>query len=106
MKTYRLIAILTLVLGGHSFAVAAHAADAESVEAILEQAQAVHGQALALEHGWSVTQPFIDDARAALAAGDEDSARALAERALLTAEKSLEQAKTESTAWKERVLGR
>ena len=80
-------------------------ADAAGVEALLDRARAVHEQALALEHGWAVTEPFMEQARQALADGDVDGARELAARALLTAEKSLEQAQVEAEAWKGRVLG-
>ncbi len=82
------------------------AADRAVVEDTLERAEAVYERALALEHGWSVTRPLMDDVRAALAAGDEAAALVAAERALLTAEKSLEQALAEAEAWRDRVIGR
>ena len=72
----------------------------------LERADTIHQQALAQEHGWSVTEPLMDEARAAMAAGDEDLAQALADRALLTAEQSLKQAQAEKSAWQTRVVGR
>ncbi len=65
------------------------AADRASVEETLARAEQIHAEALELEHGWSVTEPFIEEARAALEAGDTESAAAIAERALLTAEQSL-----------------
>lgn len=71
--------------------------------ATLAKADAVYEKALALGHGWSVTQPLIDEAHAALAGGDQLKAQALADRALLTAEQSLEQAEREQTAWRSRV---
>ena len=81
-------------------------ADQATVEDTLARAEVAHEQALALEHGWSVTRPLMDEARAALAAGDDAAALAAAERALLTAEKSLEQAHAEADAWQGRVIGR
>ncbi len=83
----------------------APAADVAEIEALLTRAQAAYEQALALEHGWAVTEPLMEQARQALAGGDPDAARELAARALLTAEKSVEQAQTEAEAWKGRVLG-
>lgn len=71
---------------------------------IIERATAIHQEALAAEHGWSVTVPLIAEARAAIAAGDE-RAQALAERALLFAERSLVQAEQEKQAWHARVPG-
>lgn len=69
----------------------------------LERATTAYEQALALEHGWSVTEPLMEEARQALAEGDDTRALELAERALLTAEMSLKQARKESTNWKDRV---
>ncbi len=98
--------VSALVLNLPAAAAAAAAADDRAdVEATLARAASAHEQAMALEHGWSVTQPFIDEARAALDAGDMERAAAAADRALLTAEKSLEQARVEAQAWQDRVLG-
>jgi len=72
--------------------------------AILERATLIHKQALAKEHGWSVTATLIAEAQAAMVAGDE-RAQELAERALLCAEQSLEQAEREQHSWRARVLG-
>ncbi|WOJ92693.1 hypothetical protein R0135_12980 [Congregibacter variabilis] len=92
----------SLLLSLSLSAAAAFAGPAET----LERASAIYEQALAQEHGWSVTQPLIDEAREAMAAGDEDRAQALADRALLTAEQSLKQARDEKNAWQARVVGR
>jgi hypothetical protein len=46
------------------------------------------------------------EARAALEAGDVAGAQAIADRALLTAEQSLEQARKERDAWSDRVVQR
>ncbi len=80
-------------------------ASADEVEDLLARAAAAHEQALALEHGWAVTEPFMEQARQALADGNVDAAHELAQRALLTAEKSVAQAQSEAEAWKGRVLG-
>jgi hypothetical protein len=74
--------------------------------ATLARASAIHQQALAQEHGWSVTEPLIIEARAAIEAGDVEHAQTLADRALLVAEQSLKQAEDEKTAWQARVVGR
>ncbi|MFK8042627.1 hypothetical protein [Congregibacter sp.] len=74
--------------------------------ATLDRASELHQQALALEHGWSVTEPLIAEARAAMDAGNADQAQALADRALLVAEQSLKQAEDEKSAWQTRVVGR
>lgn len=74
--------------------------------ATLERANLIYQQALAEEHGWSVTEPLMEEARAALAAGDSEAAQALADRALLTAEQALKQARDESSAWQARVVSR
>lgn len=70
------------------------------------QAASIYEQALAREHGWSVTQPLIQAAREAAAAGDEVLAQELADRALVTAEQALKQAEVEESAWRSRVVGR
>ncbi|EAQ98271.2 hypothetical protein [Congregibacter litoralis] len=72
----------------------------------LARAMDIHQQALAEEHGWAVTEPLMEEARAALEAGDPEQAQMLADRALLVAEQSLKQAQSEKTAWKTRVVGR
>ncbi len=102
MKLHKAFAAtaLALMVSGPSFG-----ADKASVEETLARAEQIHAQALELEHGWSVTEPFIEEARAALEAGDMESAAAIAERALLTAEQSLKQGQEEKTAWQDRVLG-
>lgn len=71
---------------------------------MLERATAIHKQALAQKHGWSVTAPLIAEAQAAISAGD-GRAQELAQRALLCAERSLEQAEQEKHIWQSRVLG-
>jgi hypothetical protein len=80
------------------------AASDDEVLAVLELAEARYSEALALEHGWSVTEPLMQEAREALAAGDSEAALELAERALLTAEQALRQADEEKRAWQQRAL--
>ena len=95
-----------LVLSAAAAAVPVLADTSDEVRAMLEHARAAHDQALALEHGWAVTEPLIEEARAALAAGDLEAAQEHAERALLTAEKALTQARSERDAWADRVVQR
>lgn len=80
-------------------------ADEQQVMATLEQAELQHARAVELEHAWSTTTTLMDEARSALASGDVEAAQSLAERALLTANKAIEQAETERAAWRERALG-
>jgi hypothetical protein len=84
----------------------AAADETQSVFDTLERANAAYEEALSLEHGWSVTEPLMEEARAALSAGDEARAQELADRALLTAEMALEQARAEADNWQERVVGK
>lgn len=89
--------LLLLCSGG------AHAASADDVTKIIEQA--VHSQLKARSegYGWTITATYIDRAKSQLAAGQTDSAMVTAQRALLVAEESLEQARVEKTAWQARV---
>ena len=80
-------------------AVAAQAA----VPEIISQAEASYTEALALSHAWTTTRTLIEQAKAALEAGDAGKARALAEQALATAQASVEQAGVESQAWQSQV---
>ncbi|MFT7289036.1 MAG: hypothetical protein ACI87W_003163 [Halieaceae bacterium] len=106
----RLLAAIIVVLATASADpfIAAPASAAESPEdAVLEtldRAAELHQQALELEHGWSVTEPLLQEARESLVAGDLEAAQALSARALLTAGQSLEQARREATAWESRVV--
>jgi hypothetical protein len=84
----------------------AAADETQSVFDTLERANAAYEEALSLEHGWSVTEPLMEEARQALSAGDESRAQELADRALLTAQMALEQARAEADNWKDRVVGK
>jgi hypothetical protein len=99
--------ILTVIVALTAFTAApVFATPADDVQAMLARAESAYQEALALEHGWAVTEPLIAEARAALAGGDLAAAQAIAERALLTAEQSLEQARSERDAWAGRVVQR
>ncbi|MFT7685172.1 MAG: hypothetical protein ACI9FB_000515 [Candidatus Azotimanducaceae bacterium] len=75
-----------------------------SVIEILENAEKIHKQASDREHAWIITTKHVQTSREALAAGHTEEALISANRALLTAKASLNQADTEETAWKARVL--
>jgi len=101
MKSLRILPFMAAVATAAAFA-----GPADDVRATLERADSAYREALALEHGWAVTEPLMDEARAALEAGDVAGAQAIADRALLTAEQSLEQARKERDAWSDRVVQR
>jgi hypothetical protein len=84
---------------------AVHAAEVSTAEvnAVIKQAGQSLKQARELGHGWTVTPTFIERAEAELAAGQLDQAMATAQRALLTADKAVEQARSEQAAWQARV---
>jgi len=100
MKLQGFICAAVLVLSPAAFSAEN---DAASVHALLEKAQQQYAEAQRLEHAWSVTEPLMEEARRALQKGDLAAAKATAERALLTAEKSVEQARREREAWRERA---
>ena len=79
------------------------AAPVADVATIIEQAQTQHDKAIALSHGWTRTQPLIDNASVALDGGDAAAARTFAKRALAQATASVEQAQLEVNAWKVRA---
>jgi 3-hydroxyisobutyrate dehydrogenase-like beta-hydroxyacid dehydrogenase len=78
-------------------------ASAENVSAVIEHAVEMQQQARSAGHGWTITADYISQAKSDLLSGDLDSAMAAAERALLTASKSVEQAEAEKSAWQARV---
>lgn len=90
-----------------SAGISAVAADVEDPRVVVSdriaQAEASLLEAAALGHAWTVTQPLIDDAVAALQAGDIVLAGELAERALATARASIAQANLEEKTWRSRV---
>ena len=78
-------------------------ASVENVSAVIEHAVEMQQQARSAGHGWTITADYISQAESELASGEMDAAMAAAERALLTASKSVEQAETEKSAWQARV---
>jgi phage shock protein A len=100
-KALILVPILSLLPLGLAFADAT-----QSVFDTLERANTAYEEALALEHGWSVTEPLMQEARQALSAGNDSLAQELADRALLTAQMALEQARSEPDKWKDRVVAK
>ena len=103
LKTRQLLLgpILLALSAGASQAAATSSVN--DVKAMIEQATRSQQQARAEGHGWTITATYIDQAKTELAANRLDSAMAAAQRALLTANKSLEQAASEETAWQARV---
>ncbi len=87
------------------FAMSAHAATATvaEVEAVIEQSVQTLQEARAAEHAWNITEVYLSDAREKLAAKELNSAMKAAQRALLTANKAVEQATAERSAWQARV---
>ena len=82
------------------------AAPAEPVSpaaAAVARAEAKYTESAARGFAWTATKQALDDARAALAAGDEATAETQAGRAQRLADASLEQADREASAWQERA---
>jgi hypothetical protein len=75
---------------------------AEQARAAVAQAEALYGSSWEAGHAWRAPKALIDDARAALEAGDYETAASNADRATAMAEASLAQAEAESTAWRNR----
>jgi hypothetical protein len=105
MMVKRLVIGSLLVSLWTGFPLAAHADEvsAAEVKAVIKQATQSLKQARELRHGWTVTPTFIERAESELAAGQLDQAMATAQRALLTADRAVEQAGSEQTAWQARV---
>ena len=101
----RLVAGSLLVFLWTGVPLAVHGAEvsAAEVKAVIKQARQSLKQARELGHAWTVTPTFIERAQSELASGQLDQAMATAQRALLTADKAVEQAGSEQTAWQARV---
>lgn len=99
---YRMTMTAALVAGAP---IATAGDNREDIQLVLSRAETVLAEARSLGHAWSVTQPLIDEAHAALTAGELAKARDSAERALLTAEQAVKQAKDEQNNWARRVPG-
>ena len=79
------------------------ASNVESVQAVIEQAEAAYAMAKEKQHAWTVTTRLLEAARKAQASGDESAAMVAANRALFTAEASIAQADSEEADWHSRV---
>jgi hypothetical protein len=75
---------------------------ADLARAALAEAEARYQTSREAGHAWRAPKALIDDARAALEAGDYETAASHADRATAMAEASLAQAEAESTAWRDR----
>ena len=98
---FALCLILTL---GIAAAVPALAVSRSDFDAALSAAKAADGEAGALRNRWTSTQDAIAASQKAAGAGDYDEAVRLAERAKAMAVRSIEQAKEQSTAWRDAVV--
>ena len=78
---------------------------ADSTEAIIAEVERKQAAAREREYAWTVTEQYLAESRAALAAGDKTGAHAAAQRALLAVDASLQQAAQEDEAWRSRVPG-
>ncbi len=67
-------------------------------------AEALRAEAAAIGAEWIETGRLLDEAQSADAEGDTDRALALVEKARFQAEAAIEQARRESTSWRERVI--
>jgi hypothetical protein len=95
--------LLVFLWTGVAWIAHADGASAGEVRAVIKQARQSLQQARDLGYGWTVTPTFIEGAETELAAGQLDRAMTTAQRALLTADKAVEQARSEQTAWQARV---
>ena len=68
------------------------------------EAERLHIEAAAKGFEWLATSDLLEQAQAEAAAGDEEAALALVERARFAANAALQQADREAEAWKRRVL--
>ncbi len=75
---------------------------AEQASAAVTAAEARYQASRDAGHAWRQPAALIGDARAALDAGDYQTAVSIAERATAMADASLAQAEAESTAWRTR----
>jgi hypothetical protein len=75
----------------------------QDIRAILSEADVAYKAAKAKNHSWTMTARLLASAREALSAGNETTALVDAERALLTAQASLQQANKEENEWLTRV---
>ena len=93
-----LAALLLLAAGP---VLAAGKGDAETA---IAAAEAARKAAADLHYEWNTIAPLIDEAKAAVAAGDFDKAVALASQAKFQGDAAVAQARHESSAWKDAVV--
>jgi len=84
-------------------ALSVHGATVVEVEAVIEQSEQALQKARAAEHAWNVTETYLLEAREKLVEQELDAAMEAAQHALLTANKAVEQATAERSAWQARV---
>ena len=77
---------------------------ASEFERRYNEAERLHIAAAAKGFEWLATSDLLEQARAEAAAGNEEAALALVERARFAANAALQQADREAEAWKRRVL--
>lgn len=73
-------------------------------EQAFKEADSLRAKAAELEYEWSTTQDLLDQAKKTMLDGDSDKALQLLTEAKQQAELAIQQAKTEATAWKSRVV--
>ena len=73
-------------------------------EAAIAAAEAARKAAADLHYEWNTTAPLIDEARAAMTAGDFDKAVDLAEKAKFQGDAAVAQARLQSETWKDAVV--
>jgi hypothetical protein len=103
VKRLMIASLMVFLWAGLPWAAQADTVSAAQVTAVIKQARQSLEQARELGHGWTVTPTFIEGAEAEMAAGQLDQAMATAQRALLTADRAVEQARSEQAAWQARV---
>ena len=101
MTIRKLAPLAALVLLASGTALAAGKNDAE---AAIAAAEAARKAAADLHYEWNTTAPLIEEAKAAMTAGDFDKAVTLAEKAKFQGDAAVAQARHESEAWKGAVV--
>ena len=95
MKRIPMLLLLAAVL----IAPSSQGADADEIAALIDRAEAARQRAAELEYEWRFTGKRVKEAQTALAAGDLQTAREKAERALFEAERAIEQAAISEANW-------
>lgn len=84
--------------------VAAHAADKAQAETAIAGAISTENAAARLGNRWIPAEASLKTAKAALAAGNWDTAVAEAIKARLLAERAVEQSNEQKTVWRDAVI--